>query len=75
MPGKIASREAVRAYYFLLTRPPSFFKTELDQVIESWFDSKWQCQVNFEIGDGIRIPGDCRNSYFVAEKYQVDNEK
>jgi len=47
------SKEAILAYYFLLTSEDPLSKDELDRVIESWFESSWQCVVNFEIDDAL----------------------
>jgi hypothetical protein len=46
-------KEAVLAYYFLQTekRPP--VKNELDELIEKWFETKWNSKINFEIDDAL----------------------
>ena len=46
-------KEAVLAYYFLLTEGRSLTKTELDDTVESWFENKHNCQINFEIEDAL----------------------
>jgi hypothetical protein len=28
-------------------------KDVLDKTIEDWFESKWQCQLDFDIGDAL----------------------
>ncbi|MCP4984143.1 MAG: DUF3754 domain-containing protein [Gammaproteobacteria bacterium] len=48
------SKEAILAYYFLLVSPGALTRTELDQRIEDWFDSSWNCQIDFEIDDALR---------------------
>jgi hypothetical protein len=44
-------KEAVLAYYFLLTAKETLSKEELDHRIENWLAEKWDCQIDFEIGD------------------------
>ena len=46
-------KEAILAYYFLLTRPSIKSASLLDESIESWFKSEWQADVDFEIMDAI----------------------
>ena len=46
-------KEAILAYYFLLTSDKPLTRTELDKTIEQWLQDKWQCQVDFEIDDAI----------------------
>ncbi len=45
-------KEAILAYYFLLTSGP-LSKAALDDKIEHWFASAWQCTVDFEIDDAL----------------------
>jgi len=47
------SKEAILAYYFLLTSESALSKVELDQKIERWFDSRWNCAIDFEIDDAL----------------------
>ena len=47
------SKEAILAYYFLLTSEAALSKKELDQKIERWFDSRWNCVIDFEIDDAL----------------------
>ena len=47
-------KEAVLAYYFLLTAGTPLTKAELDQRIENWLAERWACQIDFEIGDAIQ---------------------
>lgn len=47
------SKEAILAYYFLLTSEDPLSRAELDRAVESWFESSWQCAVNFEIDDAL----------------------
>ena len=47
------SKEAVLAYYFLLQNPQGLSKTELDAAIEHWFESRWNCPIDFEIDDAL----------------------
>ncbi len=46
-------KEAVLAYYFLLTANERLTKKELDRRIENWLAEKWDCQIDFEIGDAV----------------------
>jgi hypothetical protein len=46
-------KEAILAYYFLLTRPLIESSVLLDQSIETWFKSDWQADVDFEIMDAL----------------------
>ena len=47
------SKEAILAYYFLLTSEKPRSKTELDQAIENWFETNWSCDIDFEIDDAL----------------------
>jgi hypothetical protein len=47
------SKEAILAYYFLLASDKPLSKAELDQEIESWFETDWSCHINFEIDDAL----------------------
>lgn len=46
-------KEAILAYYFLLTRPAIKSAALLDESIESWFKGEWQAEVDFEISDAL----------------------
>ena len=46
-------KEAVLAYYFLLTAGEPLTKNALDQRIESWLAERWDCHIDFEIGDAL----------------------
>jgi hypothetical protein len=46
-------KEALLAYYFLLVTAQPMKKDVLDKTIEDWFESKWQCQLDFDIGDAL----------------------
>ena len=46
-------KEAVLAYYFLLNAKEALTKKELDDHIENWLAEKWDCHIDFEIGDAI----------------------
>ena len=46
-------KEAVLAYYFLLTSKTAMTRVELDRAIEHWLREKWQCTVDFEIDDAL----------------------
>jgi len=45
-------KEAILAYYFLLTKGPMNSK-QLDSAIEHWLQQQWHCQVDFEIDDAL----------------------
>ncbi len=47
------NKEAVLAYYFLLSSERTMTRAELDKKIEHWLAEKWQCQVDFEINDAV----------------------
>jgi hypothetical protein len=46
-------KEAVLAYYFLLTARDPVTKNELDQRIENWLAEHWDSHIDFEIGDAV----------------------
>ena len=46
-------KESLLAYYFLLVEGRPMTAAELDQAIEAWFVSKWQCRLDFEIDDAL----------------------
>jgi F0F1-type ATP synthase delta subunit len=46
-------KEAVLAYFFLLTEKQPHTKKELDERIEKWFESGWNTRINFEIDDAL----------------------
>jgi hypothetical protein len=46
-------KEALLAYYFLLTANEKLTKKEIDRRIENWLAEKWNCQIDFEIGDAV----------------------
>lgn len=46
-------KEAVLAYYFLLSAKGDLTKNELDHRIENWLAEKWDCHIDFEIGDAV----------------------
>jgi hypothetical protein len=46
-------KEAVLAYYFLLTAKETLTKKELDNRIENWLAERWDCHIDFEIGDAV----------------------
>jgi hypothetical protein len=47
-------KEAILAYYFLLVEDRDLTKTELDETVERWFESKHNCKINFEIEDALQ---------------------
>ena len=46
-------KEAVLAYYFLLTTKDALTKKQLDDRIERWLAEHWDCHIDFEIGDAV----------------------
>jgi len=47
-------KEAVLAYFFLLRENRPMEKGELDDLIENWFEDRWNCRINFEIDDALK---------------------
>ena len=47
------NKEALLAYYFLLSNEQTMNREELDKKIEHWLAEQWQCQVDFEIDDAL----------------------
>jgi len=47
-------KEAILAYYFLLTDNDSITQQDLDKKIESWFEEKWSYRLNFDVDDAIK---------------------
>jgi hypothetical protein len=47
-------KEAILAYYFLLTKDRHLTRRQLDTAVESWFENKYNCRLNFEITDALR---------------------
>ncbi len=47
-------KEALLAYSFLLKHPNGLTEHALDKTIETWFDSKYQCTLDFEIDDALQ---------------------
>ncbi|MFT4676041.1 MAG: hypothetical protein ACJAX5_000236 [Patiriisocius sp.] len=46
-------KEAILAYYFLLTRKTIHGAALLDSAIESWLQSEWQANIDFEVEDAL----------------------
>ena len=46
-------KEAMLAFYFLLTENKELTLESLDQVIEEWFREKLDCSIDFEVNDAI----------------------
>jgi hypothetical protein len=46
-------KEALLAYYFLLTANERLTKKEIDRRIEHWLAEKWDCHIDFEIKDAL----------------------
>ena len=47
-------KEAVLAYFFLQRENRPMEKGELDDLIENWFEDRWNCRINFEIDDALK---------------------
>jgi hypothetical protein len=41
------------AFYFLLKAEQGLTKAELDEAVETWFESKHNCRIDFEIQDAL----------------------
>ena len=46
-------KEAILAYYFLVTHEESMTSEQLDNKIEHWFEEKFEFQIDFEIADAL----------------------
>ncbi|MFA7693257.1 MAG: DUF3754 domain-containing protein [Candidatus Hydrogenedentales bacterium] len=46
-------KEALLAYYFLLTSETALTMKELDDRIEAWMKDKWNCVLDFEVDDAL----------------------
>ena len=46
-------KEAILAYFFLLTQGPVDSPQALDRRIENWFRTRWHCELDFETGDAL----------------------
>lgn len=51
-------KEAMLAYAFLLQADGPLTSAELDQRIETWFSTRWQCELDFDIEDALNKLGD-----------------
>jgi hypothetical protein len=47
-------KEAVLAYFFLWKENRYVEKEALDDLIENWFENRWNCRINFEIDDALK---------------------
>jgi hypothetical protein len=47
-------KEAILAYYFLLVEDRDLTITQLDEIVERWFENKHNCRINFEIEDALQ---------------------
>jgi hypothetical protein len=47
-------KEALLAYYFLLTREKPMTEKELDELIEKWFETSHGAKLDFEVDDAAR---------------------
>ena len=47
-------KEAILSYYFIWVEDRNLTTTELDEIIERWFENKHNCIINFEIEDALR---------------------
>lgn len=46
-------KESLLAYYCLLAAGRPLTMADLDGLIERWFAEKWQCKLDFDIGDAL----------------------
>ena len=47
-------KEAILAYFFLLQKNQPLEKDALDAMIEKWFETGWNCKIDFEIDDALK---------------------
>ncbi len=47
-------KEAILAYFFLLMENQPTEKETLDDLIEKWFEARWNCKIDFEIDDALK---------------------
>ncbi|KOR31529.1 hypothetical protein TI04_00245 [Achromatium sp. WMS2] len=47
-------KEAILGYYFLLQHPNGLNAADLDHKVETWFATKYQVQIDFEVDDALR---------------------
>jgi hypothetical protein len=47
-------KEAILAYYFVLTRERDFTETELDREVERWFRERHATTLDFEVDDAMK---------------------
>jgi hypothetical protein len=47
-------KEAILAYFFLLQENQPLEKDALDAMIEKWFETRWNCKIDFEIDDALK---------------------
>ncbi len=47
-------KESLLAYYFLLEAGGPVTAADLDNSVEQWLAERWQCTLDFEIGDALR---------------------
>lgn len=46
-------KEAILAYYFLLTESKIDTRSQLDDAIETWFTDRWHADIDFEVEDAL----------------------
>ncbi len=46
-------KEAILAYYTLLTEPQISDTAALDQKVEVWFQDRWETEIDFEVDDAV----------------------
>ena len=46
-------KEAALAYFFLSMEKQGLTRTELDNLIEKWFEDNFKCRIDFEIDDAL----------------------
>jgi hypothetical protein len=67
-------KEAILAYFFLLTADQAPSRQTLDEQIEEWFRTRWDCELDFETEDALNklerlglVHEDRWDNYFAAE--------
>lgn len=64
-------KEAILAYYFLLISNKPLNASELDQIIEGWFQTSLSVTVNFEIEDALQKLLKLGLITFVSNRFQA----
>ncbi|MGI8983170.1 MAG: TMEM143 family protein [Acidimicrobiales bacterium] len=47
------AKEAMLGYFFLLTADRPLSDGDLDRMLEEWFASRWDCELDFDVADSL----------------------